>query len=139
MYQLRLKLELINSTASVDVKINELRRKTKLSFLIGIFVVLFYAGGVVGGVVLETKRKQTNGVLTQCIKTFTLIILTSAYFYVMNGLRKEMAKFDQSVLKRELKLVKRQQLFLCLVSALQTISCFGVTVYLYLKRHDDCQ
>ena len=107
MYQLRLKLELINSTASVDVKINELRRKTKLSFLIGIFVVLFYAGGVVGGVVLETKRKQTNGVLTQGVKSFTLIILTSAYFYVMNGLRKEMAKFDQSVLKRELKLVKR--------------------------------
>ena len=54
MYQLRLKLELINSTASVDVKVYELRRKTKLSFLIGVIVVVFYSACVVYGVVLET-------------------------------------------------------------------------------------
>ena len=49
-----------------------------------------------------------------------------------------MAKFDQSGLKRELKLVKRQQLALCMVSALQTATCFGVTIYLGITASSDC-
>lgn len=130
MHQLRLKLELINSNAEIEVKKVELRRRTNISFFVGVVLFIFYTAGVIFGVIQETKKINTNGVLTQACKTLTLIVLTFTYFFVMRALRREMAKFDQSNLKSECKIVRRQQYLLGIVSLVQTVTCLGITIFL---------
>ena len=94
MNQLRLKLALINSDARVDEKVEELTKKLKAAAIVGTLVVSLYTVGVTVGIMRESSKKNTNGVIIVACKSLTLAVLTTSYYFVMHKLRQEMAKFD---------------------------------------------
>ena len=137
MHQLRFKLALISSLENVEEGAEKMRRSLKQNGLIFLTVVLLYTTGLLIGMFFNDSLVDYNMIIISASNTLNLIALTSCYFYVMTQLRQEIAKFDQSGIKRELKLVKLQQWIIGVLSLLGTLTSLTKLIYLLAMRDEE--